>query len=39
LNEAISGSNEVLVQDFKTSVKLPDQNDEAAEVIVVVDQD
>ena len=30
--------HEVLVQNFEASVQLPNQNDEAAEVVVVVDQ-
>ena len=32
------GGHEVLIQDFKTSIQLPNENDEAAEVIVVVDE-
>ena len=36
---AVGGGNEVLVKDIKTSVQLPDQDDETAEVIVVVDED
>jgi len=36
--EAVSSGNEVLVEDFETSVQLPDQDDETAEVIVVIDE-
>ncbi len=38
MDEAERGGNEVLVQDFNTSIQLPDQDDEAAEVVVVVDE-
>jgi hypothetical protein len=39
LQEAERSGDEVLVQDFETSIQLPDQDDKAAEVIVVIDED
>lgn len=36
--EAVSSGHEIFVQNVETSVQLPDKDDEAAKIIIVVDK-
>ena len=35
-DEAECSRNEILIQDFEACIQLPDKNDEATEIIIVV---